>query len=291
MPEMPSADLFDRYAIRNGEIVLHAGFEKLLEAKTGMHAVAQWTAIQSPAPAVDAPAPEEHKSVAASIAATITEPQPVPAQPAAQSPERVRKTFRRVDTTRRPAPAQPMAPRLPRPPELRLVPPQAVQLEAPAIDDAPAPPAPPAQARTRKAAGSPAYWFGAGALAIAVLTSAWFAYAPAPAPADAPVARRPVTKASVPRQEQPLVTAIKNETLTVTIEPAKAGPAPRVAQPASQGNTRVHVVVRGDTLSAIARTYLGDGLRYRELAQLSRIDNPHRIYPGDIVRIEVREKP
>jgi len=309
MPEMPSADLFDRYAIRNGEIVLHAGFEKLLEANIGIQAVAEWKASHSPAAATDArepdggstPAQEEQRIVAAPIAATTTEPQPVMPQPAAQSPERARKTFRRVDTTRRPAPAQPMAPRLPRPPELRLVPPQAVQLEAPAIDDAPAPPAPPVQARTRKGTASPAYWFGAAALASAVLTGAWFAYTPAPAPADASVSR-PVTTGAI-RQEQPMVaapppaapaapviSAIKSETFTVTIErPAKAGSAPQV-QPASAGNTRVHVVARGDTLSAIARKYLGDGLRYRELAQLSRIDNPHRIYPGDIVRIEVRER-
>lgn len=46
-----------------------------------------------------------------------------------------------------------------------------------------------------------------------------------------------------------------------------------------------HVVVKGDTLWDIAERYVKDPLLYPELARLSGIKNPDRIYPGDIVRI------
>ncbi|MBN2427185.1 MAG: chemotaxis protein CheW [Deltaproteobacteria bacterium] len=47
----------------------------------------------------------------------------------------------------------------------------------------------------------------------------------------------------------------------------------------------VHTVIRGDTLWHIAKHYLDNPLRYPELARLSRIENPHLIFPGDRVRI------
>ncbi|MCW9030286.1 MAG: chemotaxis protein CheW [Gammaproteobacteria bacterium] len=46
-----------------------------------------------------------------------------------------------------------------------------------------------------------------------------------------------------------------------------------------------HVVVKGDTLWAIAKKYVKDPFLYPELARLSNIKNPHRIYPGNRVRI------
>lgn len=52
----------------------------------------------------------------------------------------------------------------------------------------------------------------------------------------------------------------------------------------------IHIVVRGDTLWDIAEHYLGDPFRYPELADLSRIRDPHWIYPGDVIRI-IRKKP
>ena len=47
----------------------------------------------------------------------------------------------------------------------------------------------------------------------------------------------------------------------------------------------VHVVVKGDTLWAIAKKYVNNPFLYPELARLSNIKNPHRIYPGNRVRI------
>lgn len=47
----------------------------------------------------------------------------------------------------------------------------------------------------------------------------------------------------------------------------------------------VHIVVKGDTLWAIAKKYVNNPFLYPELARLSNIKNPHRIYPGNRVRI------
>lgn len=52
--------------------------------------------------------------------------------------------------------------------------------------------------------------------------------------------------------------------------------------------TIVHIVVKGDTLWAIANRYVRDPWRYPELAKLSNIKNPHRIYPGNKVKIIMR---
>jgi nucleoid-associated protein YgaU len=49
-----------------------------------------------------------------------------------------------------------------------------------------------------------------------------------------------------------------------------------------------HIVVKGDTLWAIARHYTNSAFNYPELARQSGISNPHRIYPGNKVRIIVR---
>ncbi|MBT8357791.1 MAG: chemotaxis protein CheW [Deltaproteobacteria bacterium] len=50
-------------------------------------------------------------------------------------------------------------------------------------------------------------------------------------------------------------------------------------------NEHSHIVVKNDTLWQIAERYLDDPYRYPELAERSRISNPDRIYPGDVVRI------
>ena len=47
----------------------------------------------------------------------------------------------------------------------------------------------------------------------------------------------------------------------------------------------IHTVIKGDTLWAIAKKYVHNPFLYPELARLSNIKNPHRIYPGNRVRI------
>jgi len=62
-------------------------------------------------------------------------------------------------------------------------------------------------------------------------------------------------------------------------------------QPAADAVTApriiTHVVKKGDTLWDIAEQYIDDPFRYPELAELSEIDDPDLIYPGDVVRIRV----
>lgn len=47
----------------------------------------------------------------------------------------------------------------------------------------------------------------------------------------------------------------------------------------------IHIVVKGDTLWAIAEHYVNNPYKYSRLAKLSKIRNPDRIYPGNRVRI------
>lgn len=47
----------------------------------------------------------------------------------------------------------------------------------------------------------------------------------------------------------------------------------------------VHIVVKGDTLWHIAKRYIQDPFKYKQLARLSRIKNPDLIYPGNKVII------
>jgi nucleoid-associated protein YgaU len=59
--------------------------------------------------------------------------------------------------------------------------------------------------------------------------------------------------------------------------------------PHSRVRIITHVVVKGDTLWDIAKTYVKDPYRYPELAKLSNIKNPDLIYPYDLVRIRIYE--
>ncbi|MDH5184898.1 MAG: LysM peptidoglycan-binding domain-containing protein, partial [Gammaproteobacteria bacterium] len=47
-----------------------------------------------------------------------------------------------------------------------------------------------------------------------------------------------------------------------------------------------HKVVEGDTLWAICKRYLNNPYLYPQVANLSRIDDPDLIFPGDVVYIE-----
>lgn len=73
--------------------------------------------------------------------------------------------------------------------------------------------------------------------------------------------------------ETPAVNELKKEELEPNIKPEKII------------TEVIHTVVKGDTLWAIAKKYVNDPFLYPELARLSNIKNPHRIYPGNRVRI------
>ncbi|MDI9469041.1 MAG: LysM peptidoglycan-binding domain-containing protein [Bacillota bacterium] len=71
---------------------------------------------------------------------------------------------------------------------------------------------------------------------------------------------------------------IEQKTGTATTKPSRSD--------ASNPNVgaKTHTVVRGDTLWAIARRYLGDGRRYKDIYNLNKgkIKDPHWIYPGQV---------
>lgn len=71
--------------------------------------------------------------------------------------------------------------------------------------------------------------------------------------------------------------AIKVAAAPAPTKPAPA-PAPKPApKPSTPTKTRTHTVVRGETLSGIARKY---GTSVARLVQLNRIKDPNRIYAG-----------
>jgi len=58
-----------------------------------------------------------------------------------------------------------------------------------------------------------------------------------------------------------------------------------VTEPADE--SKYHTVVRGDTLSAIAKTYLGNANAYPKIFEANRpmLGHPDKIYPGQVLRI------
>jgi len=76
---------------------------------------------------------------------------------------------------------------------------------------------------------------------------------------------------------------------TLTVERPKNG-QPSASAGMTGENEHSHIVMEDDTLWQIAKRYLGDPFRYPELAERSRISNPDRIYPGDVVRIINKNK-
>lgn len=58
------------------------------------------------------------------------------------------------------------------------------------------------------------------------------------------------------------------------------GQARQTKQPAA-----TYTVQKGDSLWSIARRQLGDGTKYRQLAQKNGIANPNRIYPGQVLKL------
>lgn len=63
------------------------------------------------------------------------------------------------------------------------------------------------------------------------------------------------------------------------------GPVERKASARPAKEEIIHIVVKGDTLWAIAEHYVKDPYKYPKLAELSKIRDPDRIYPGNRVRI------
>ena len=48
---------------------------------------------------------------------------------------------------------------------------------------------------------------------------------------------------------------------------------------------KTYTVKKGDTLWNIAKKELGNGSRYKEIAELNNIANPNKIYPGQVFKL------
>jgi nucleoid-associated protein YgaU len=79
--------------------------------------------------------------------------------------------------------------------------------------------------------------------------------------------------------------AVVEESEETPLQPDADWPKPaRLVEPCDC----IHTVVKGDTLWDIAKRYTKNAFNYPALARESGIHNPHRIYPGDKIRIIVR---
>lgn len=72
-------------------------------------------------------------------------------------------------------------------------------------------------------------------------------------------------KKATSAKAKPVATAVKKRATTKT--PPKS-----------------HKVVKGDTLWAICKKYLGDGSKYPEIAKKNNIKNPNLIFPGQVIK-------
>lgn len=88
--------------------------------------------------------------------------------------------------------------------------------------------------------------------------------------------------------EKPILNNIANDNKTIAI-PGLENLNP-INKPKEIISEVLHIVVKGDTLWAIAKKYVHNPFLYPELARLSNIKNPHRIYPGNRVRIRFIKK-
>ena len=77
---------------------------------------------------------------------------------------------------------------------------------------------------------------------------------------------------------------------TEVVADIKVSPKPGVDAPVSSMKT--YTVKAGDTLSKIARDYLGDANEYRRIFEANRdqLDDPDKIKPGQILKIPAMER-
>lgn len=85
-----------------------------------------------------------------------------------------------------------------------------------------------------------------------------------------------------PPAEAPAAVEDAGAAATTAAAPAPSTGASVVILPEA-GAKMAYVVQQGDTLSKIAARIYGDKNRWRELADLTGVPNPSRIYPGDVI--------
>jgi nucleoid-associated protein YgaU len=114
--------------------------------------------------------------------------------------------------------------------------------------------------------------------------------------------------AEIPAQENPAAAApMEAMPMQQAAAPVETAPAPVAAAPAPAmgsevgegsagqglpefGSKMPYIVQKGDTLGVIAQKIMGDQSRWSEIASLSGLSNPNRIYPGDVVYYQLTQQ-
>ncbi len=96
----------------------------------------------------------------------------------------------------------------------------------------------------------------------------------------------------VPVREVHEVFRLETEEFTLTVERPEPGQEslPVYETAAADETRKIYIVVKGDTLWDISESMLGNPLLYPQLAEVSRIKDPDWIYPGDVIRLEMRKQ-
>ncbi|WP_144511612.1 LysM peptidoglycan-binding domain-containing protein [Bacillus sp. FJAT-22090] len=88
------------------------------------------------------------------------------------------------------------------------------------------------------------------------------------------------------KQFRPYGTKVIEIKKNTTAKSPKAKPVASVKKPRATTKEipKSHKVVKGDTLWAICKKYLGDPTKYPEIAKKNNIKNPNLIYPGQVIK-------
>ncbi|MBV8360322.1 MAG: peptidoglycan-binding protein LysM [Deltaproteobacteria bacterium] len=84
-----------------------------------------------------------------------------------------------------------------------------------------------------------------------------------------------------------LILAIGNTPGVAHVDDRLVVNAPSAAQGSDQPAATLYTVKKGDTLSAIAKTYYKDASKYPRIFEANRpmLGDPNKIYPGQVLRI------
>lgn len=295
LPPMLEGSLFERFAIRGGQLILQTNFAALRDARVEFESFAAQVAEHAGCELQEKEPEAEEKAIAGSGAPSGPPTEITTASVASAPPRPPMESFAPAVAS---APARRIARPAPRaiparakhpvgaPPRIAAVRQHAGQQRrayaAPAIIMTMPAFEPACPGGEADSSGKGSLRIAAAVVAIAGVAAILYAVLPAPSGnrAAPPLPASTVAAAEPTNGPRPIATPPLAD-LVITIEPRHGGPA-------IASKVRTYTVVRGDTLWQIARRQVGDPFRYPELAQLSSIRNPNLIYPGQTVRIEIR---
>jgi nucleoid-associated protein YgaU len=95
---------------------------------------------------------------------------------------------------------------------------------------------------------------------------------------------------SSPKADFSGVSAKVDSTAAIAPKADFSGVNASVDSTAEVAGQQSHTVAKGDTLSAIAKQYLGNANSWRQIYEANRdvLDNPDRINPGQVLKIPAR---